>query len=196
MAQIYTYEFECLPCGELIFEVHRPMAERNAPATCPKCGNVACSKIMSRTHFNEIFPGSTKREALADHWTRESIKAQSEGFSSKDEIQTAIGLSQERAKQMGQPDKQLIGPVKTPFEGPKYKPTQEEIVTADVLVKREIRAQQSGDAKATQKAAAARLEHEGVIRRNAAQTAQKFRPKNTAADHKRQIKLAQEARRA
>lgn len=192
---MFNYNYECEPCGEFVFEETRTLSDRHRLATCPKCGNNNCRKIMNRCHFNEIFPGSTKHESLAEHWTRESVKAQEEGFSSKDEIQTAIGLAQERAKQMGMPDKQLIGPVQSPYEGPKYNPTKEEVATAGVLVEKNVRARRGGDSREVKRTREALKEHEAVIKQKA-KTSQTFKPRHDKSALQQQIKFAREARKA
>ncbi len=183
---------ECTPHRE--FEENRQMHERNFPATCPECGNRECKKIPARTQFNMIFPGSTKREALADELTRMSVEAQKEGFRSKDELDTAIGMAKERAIQMGQPDKQLIGSVPSPFQGERYTPSIDEVKEADKLVKERVEASVVGDDKKLGVVAEAIKEHEDFVKGKAAEVKQEFVPKNTKEDHASQIKDSQSHR--
>ena len=42
-----TYEYRCAECGE-VFELERPVSERDSEATCPKCGSKRTSRMLSR----------------------------------------------------------------------------------------------------------------------------------------------------
>jgi hypothetical protein len=138
-----------------------------------------------------IFQGSTRAEQLADHYTRLSLEAQSEGFRSKDELDTAIGMAKERAKQMDQPGKQLIGPVSSPYEGPKFTPNQEEVAVAGKLVERKIKAAHEGNPTKIRSADQALKEHETILKEKAGKQQQKFVPKNSPEALKKDVKRSQ-----
>lgn len=189
-----NYTYRCESCEE-DFDEFREIKHRSRWSTCPKCGNKECKKQITVVNFNEIFPGSHKQQSLADYWTRESVRAQEEGFQSKMELETAIGMAQERAKQMGKPDKQLIGPVESPYKGEKYKPTSDEVGTANELVKRTLKAAHSGSRKEYKHAREALSEHEHNIKQKIAKTS-KFQPKHNKEAREKQIKESREARKA
>ena len=42
-----TYEYRCADCGE-VFELERPVSERDSEATCPKCGSKRTSRMLSK----------------------------------------------------------------------------------------------------------------------------------------------------
>jgi putative FmdB family regulatory protein len=192
MAALHQYEYECDPCN-LTFEESRTIAQRNTPAKCPSCGE-PCKKIISRTNFNPIFQGSTRAANLADYYTRLSLEAQSEGFRSKNELDTAIGLAKERAKQMGTPDKTLIGPQKSAFVGDKFQPSKDEAVKGQELVAAKIRAAHTNNPTEVKKADAAFKEHEAYIKGKAAKKPQQFKPDNSREDLKKAIKKSQDIR--
>lgn len=41
------YVYKCKPCGET-FELLRPRAERNSPASCPKCGADKAKRLVAQ----------------------------------------------------------------------------------------------------------------------------------------------------
>ena len=187
-----TYEYNCEQC-DLVFEEVREIPKRYQLAKCPQCGE-PCPKIMSRTNFNPIFQGSTRAANLADYYTRLSLEAQSEGFRSKTELETAIGMAKERAKQMGQDGKQLIGPVETPYEGPKFQPSADEAKKGAELVAAKIKAAHTNNPSEIKKADAAFKEHESFIKEKAQKNPQKFNPKKKEKELKAEIKRSQDIR--
>lgn len=186
-----TYEYWCPEC-DITTEEKREMPDRHRPAVCPKCKGPS-RKIMSRTNFNPIFVGSTRAEMHADKYTRMSIEAQAEGFGSKMELDEARGQAQDRARAMGQPNKQLIGPVETPIKT-EQTASPKELAIANILAQRRIKAAQRGDKKALEAAVEAGRHHETTLRQKASSVKAEFKPKYTRDDHKDQIKQSRSMR--
>lgn len=170
----------------------REMADRHRPYLCPKCG-VACLNIPALGYFNMLFPGSTRADHLAQKLTTETMKDQAEGFRSVDEIQTAMGQAEERAKQMGTPGKQLIGPVDSPLIGETHKPSVGELGDRLELLKDRKAAEQTGDKKALARTAE-RL-NENSLKQAAKSKPKLYKPRNTKADHQNQINASREMRK-
>jgi putative FmdB family regulatory protein len=192
MPALHNYEYECSACA-LVFEESRTIANRNIKAKCPQCGE-PCPKIMSRTNFNPIFQGSTRAANLADYYTRLSLEAQSEGFRSKTELETAIGMAKERAKQMGTPEKTLIGPQKSPFIGEKFAPSKDEAQKGQSLIAGKIKAAHSGNLTEIKRADSALKEHDVYIKEKASKKPQEFKPDKDREALKKDIKKSQSQR--
>lgn len=180
----------CPDSGAVIEEV-REVADRSRPAKCPDCG-VDCKKIISSgVSFNPVFAGSTRHEFQVDEAVRMSDEAQQEGFKSRDELDTAIGLAEERAKQMGT-DRKLIGPVDSPFES-KYKPTAKEIDEGKRMVEKMGKAIASGDQKKAIDIKNELKGHEQSIHKKMEAT-KTFKPKATKEDLSKRVKASQSSR--
>ena len=188
-----TYDYECPNCAER-FEDREEIATRNNKHECPVCCTRS-PRIPSLVRFNTVFPGSERAESHNKSLEQLTAEAMSEGFTSRDEIETAKGLAAERAKQLGyDKDKQLIGPVKSPYVGDAPVADANILQTKDRLARTAVQAARTGRVGVAEKA---KRELAAVERHSAAEAKKvkrEFRPDATPTVLKSRIKDAQSRR--
>ena len=180
-------------CPESFDEI-RTMETRNNPAKCPVCGGV-CRKIMTAVNFNMVFPGSERAERQAEEATRESIRLQDEGFTSKDEIQAAEGQAAERAKELGIPKERILGGMPSALTGDKFTPSKDDALTQQKLVEARVKAMQKGDQAGHKRAVHEMAEHEQGLQKKAAAIKREFKPLRDKKACQKDIVAAQRSRK-
>lgn len=187
-----TYDYECLRCGNE-FEDQETIVDRNNSHKCPKC-KCTSKRVQSLVSFNTVFPGSTRAEMLADKLTADTVAAQDEGFTSKDEMQAAEGMAKERAKQMGYGDRQLIGAVRSPYVGDHYVPDKGEQETKTKMGQKVVEAAMAGKVDKVIKGKREMAEHEKHLKTQASKTKREFKPDRDATALKKAVKDSQSRR--
>lgn len=190
-----TYDYECTQCGRR-FEDREEIATRNNKHACPSC-NSPSPRIPSLVRFNTVFAGSERAASIADGITKMTEEAMDEGFTSRDEIETAKGLAAERAKQLGyDPNRQLIGPVKSPFVGEQYTPDKNDNELKAKLGKTVVEAMSKGKIDKAARAAREIQEHKKHLKTQSSKVKREFKPEASKEVLKSRIKDSRSRRGA